>query len=1027
MTAANRITAAQITVGTHINVERGPGGRLLSTRVQRGSITVTVTGKDTVTVEGGRQRRYVIHTTEGQTLPVPGAQTIPVQVVHDPWGATDRVLRYVGDCFTKTCGRPVWAFDDGENSPLGVLGDSSADTVDPREHGEFFGELTGPSVAQCSNHANEYETRTAAEDYARTLWTRGEPERLLSDDDQPDSGVFVDGVQVASVTHIDLTAPAAEVPAEVPAGADQDDAQPGDDQAAEPIYTAPVDWYTPTLTSDADAELTITHDHENGTVMDSGTKGDGTLEIVGAYHFQWRRFAGVHIPGSRDHFADLASIDKAAEALRAAGHTVAVEIDDVWRPAGTREGHRAERVTARVERLAARATARFAESDARHLAARNIADGMPFGEPVKVGHHSEGRHRRAFERIDNNTRAAVAADDYARHLAARAGGAENNEAAKHGARAIMRRVERLEAEARSWARELADEKTGDGRRRRATLEGEKIAEDIRHQLAKLGDMAASGAFVAWAGEHFQRGDWANVAGRWCEVARVNRKGVSVFARFDWMTRQDRPQPVRWDEIHGRRRDGMQWDAPNGAPYSVQDAQRAAKWRRLVRDAARSVSGEPTDEIMRRINVQHAERITLGLALDAADAEVTAYGTPDTQEGKRARALACFAVYERLNGGEKAPDVAATVQPIGDTVPAWTMPAGDTIDVYPRDLVAGDVIAGVYDHMWGGGDTLLRSFVGPLAGPPVHEDRRESGDWYTVRLTTGDEKSMKSHRRLAVHRVTTLAAEPVPDVDRDDPAPTYGLDVDGVPVAVVTRVDLTAPAAEMPAEVPAPAVEAAAPVDGFAAAVADLEGAGYAVRALDLSRAPDGGRRDNTPAIVRPGNRVDVGWSGGMVDVTSIDGDCLVGTFGDEPARIPLEQVRAVVPAGMTADPVHVVRVVNDGHGNLDVHRVGCRDIWIWEKGEGAGDSWDVSTQDLRGIVAGTYNDHEGFAADGSNWRDFAGNVTVMPCVANLPDEAAPPRTLADVTAAPATVQRLPFGWTDLAAVIAGDVHATVTR
>lgn len=768
-----------------------------------------------------------------------------------------------------------------------------------------------------------------------------------------------------------LSADGHAAPVEELASGDQDDAQPGDDTAAEPIYTAAIEAYAPTLKSDDDAELTITHDHVSGTVMDGGCKGDGTLEIVAVYRFQWRRYAGVHIPGSRDRFADLVSIDKAAEALRAAGHTVAVEIDDVWRPAGVREEHRAERVTARVERLTARATARFAESNARELAARNIADGMPFGEPIKVGHHSEARHRRAFDRIDSNTRAAIATGDYARHLAGRAAGAESNEDAKRGPRAIMRRIEALEVEARSWARELANEGTGDGRRRRATLEAEKIAEDVRHQRAKLGDMAASGAFVAWAGEHFTAGDWANVGGRWCEVARVNKKGVSVYALYDWYTRQDKPQPVKWDQIHGRRRDGMQWDAPNAEPYSVQEAQQAARWRTLARDAARShsTSGVSGDELHRRIHVEFAERITLGLAPDAAYAEVTAYGTPGTKEGRRARALACLAVFERLEAGEKVPDVAATVQPIGDTVPTWTMPTGDTVDILPKDLAAGDVIAGLYDRMWGGGNTLLRSLVGPLAGPPVFEDRRESGEYYTVRLTTGDERTLKSHQWMAVHRAAPLDDEPAEPAADAGQLPTYGLDVDGVRVAVVTRVDLTAPA-ETVAEV---------------------------------------------PAGVQAGDRVDVGWAGGLVDVTSVEGGRLVGEFGvpDEIVRVPLEQVRTIVRDGVTAYPARDVTVVNDARGNLEVHRPGCRDIAGTVRGGGS--SWDVSTQDVRGLVVEAYAEHEGFAADASNWRDFAGDLTVMPCLPGLPDEAPAGRVLAD---APPTLTE----WADVAALI-GDQSA----
>ncbi len=63
------------------------------------------------------------------------------------------------------------------------------------------------------------------------------------------------------------------------------------------------------------------------------------------------------------------------------------------------------------------------ESTSRYKAAKSIGDHIPFGQPVLVGHHSEGRHRRDIAKIDNNMRKSVEADaksdyytDKAKHI-----------------------------------------------------------------------------------------------------------------------------------------------------------------------------------------------------------------------------------------------------------------------------------------------------------------------------------------------------------------------------------------------------------------------------------------------------------------------------------------------------------------------------------------------------------------------------------------------------------------------------------
>lgn len=63
----------------------------------------------------------------------------------------------------------------------------------------------------------------------------------------------------------------------------------------------------------------------------------------------------------------------------------------------------------RRARLEAKAAAARDEAQRAHAAANRISDGIPMGQPVLVGHHSEGRHRRDLARMGRNMDRAVEA------------------------------------------------------------------------------------------------------------------------------------------------------------------------------------------------------------------------------------------------------------------------------------------------------------------------------------------------------------------------------------------------------------------------------------------------------------------------------------------------------------------------------------------------------------------------------------------------------------------------------------------
>ena len=102
--------------------------------------------------------------------------------------------------------------------------------------------------------------------------------------------------------------------------------------------------------------IEICHSAAEGTLVHGTSRGDGTNTILKAAGFRWFRTLGLWgIPGSRDRQPNRHKIEHAAEQLRAAGHVVALDIDDTHRSTAEAEADRAERQEHRVDGLHAKA------------------------------------------------------------------------------------------------------------------------------------------------------------------------------------------------------------------------------------------------------------------------------------------------------------------------------------------------------------------------------------------------------------------------------------------------------------------------------------------------------------------------------------------------------------------------------------------------------------------------------------------------------------------------------------------------
>jgi phospholipid N-methyltransferase len=111
-----------------------------------------------------------------------------------------------------------------------------------------------------------------------------------------------------------------------------------------------------------------------------------------------------------------------------------------------------ERAEQRADRFTDYSANRRRDAERAHGAVKAIADNIPLGQPILVGHHSERHARRDAEKIENGMRRAVKAWETAEYWKYRAAGAIAAAKYKELPAVRARRIKTLEAEQRKWIR-----------------------------------------------------------------------------------------------------------------------------------------------------------------------------------------------------------------------------------------------------------------------------------------------------------------------------------------------------------------------------------------------------------------------------------------------------------------------------------------------------------------------------------------------------------------------------------------------
>lgn len=272
--------------------------------------------------------------------------------------------------------------------------------------------------------------------------------------------------------------------------------------------------------------LTITHTAAEGTLIEGTSRGDGSGDILKRNGWRWSRNLGSwFVPRSRDQRVKHHVIDATRSQLAEAGFDVDVEIDEQARPTADVVADTRARATARAEHFDDVAAREQQRSNDLHARAREKASHIPFGQPILVGHHSEGRDRRF--------RASIARDHDRSHEAAVAATAAAHRAdvARVTARedspvTVANRIQRLEAERRRWQR------AGQGVTDAAYLEKREyelgvLDERIAYWQGVRDEQIREGRAGQYSRETIAAGDAVLIRGQWHIVQRANPKSVTV--------------------------------------------------------------------------------------------------------------------------------------------------------------------------------------------------------------------------------------------------------------------------------------------------------------------------------------------------------------------------------------------------------------------------------------------------------------------------------------------------------------------
>lgn len=293
-------------------------------------------------------------------------------------------------------------------------------------------------------------------------------------------------------------------------------------------------------------DLTLTHTAADGTILEGTNRGDDAGRILRGRGWRFSRaITAWYIPYSRDRDPKQHLIDTTVEALQAAGFVVDVSVDDARRPMTEVEDDRIAREAARADHLAHYADRKQQTADEKEIQAFAALQRVPpMGEPIKVGHHSEGSHRASIRKADAAMHRSLVADQEATRAKARADLAARSTDRRYEPIAVANRIARLNTEISACTKKIEGYShtfAGGFVETYPPAQGAYAQRLIRSRDASVDELAywqavrdeqiASGQVAEFTRDNVHRGDQVFYSGTWCLVTRINPKSVSVLTAY----------------------------------------------------------------------------------------------------------------------------------------------------------------------------------------------------------------------------------------------------------------------------------------------------------------------------------------------------------------------------------------------------------------------------------------------------------------------------------------------------------------
>jgi hypothetical protein len=204
-----------------------------------------------------------------------------------------------------------------------------------------------------------------------------------------------------------------------------------------------------------------------------------------------------------------------------------------------------ERAEARQERYEERAEKALATGEALVTDARKMADIIPFGQPILVGHYSEKGDRAYRGRIDNKFRKGFETLRKAKYYEQRAESSSKAADKLFDTGATLRRIKKIEAQwryAAAYLDQTARNKAmglSEGVISRKYMEGlEVIMEKYEHEIAYWKKAIEEHGGKVWGPADFTKDDRVVVRGSRATIQKVNKKTITVKYDTEWMNHLD---------------------------------------------------------------------------------------------------------------------------------------------------------------------------------------------------------------------------------------------------------------------------------------------------------------------------------------------------------------------------------------------------------------------------------------------------------------------------------------------------------